>query len=104
MHNKQITQEELSGFMKESLSVIDRVLLEATSNCPAILINYDDKTLAAATHIFFDAIISRMWQHQEFLSMPFEQRCVMAEKCGKGLRKFVKKFTGVDTHEINKNR
>lgn len=104
MHNKQITQKELSKFLKENLAFIDSELSRATRNYPDILVDYDNKTLAAATHIFFDAIITRMWKHQELLSMPFEQRCVMAEKCGKGLRKFVKKFTGVDTHEINKNR
>lgn len=104
MHNKKNTQKELSEFMQENLLFIEDVLRRSVRSCPAVLINYDDKTLAAATSIFFDAIISRMWQYQESLSMPFEQRCVMAEKCGKGLRKFVKKFTGVDTHEINKNR
>lgn len=64
--------------------------------------NYQAKALPAACKIFISVLMDRMWELQAAENMPDAQRCEMAESLGNEIRKLVKTYTGIDTHEMYK--
>jgi hypothetical protein len=43
-----------------------------------------------------------MWELQENESLSIEDRCNMANKVGEDIRKLVKTYTDIDTHDLYK--
>jgi hypothetical protein len=65
---------------------------------------YSLEGFRATVKIFMSAILDKMWEIQNWDNMQFENREIMAEKAGQELRKFIKTFTGVDTHQLYEKR
>jgi len=57
----------------------------------------------AATKIMMSAIIDKAWVLMEAEQIPQQQREEMITACGQEFRMFVKKYTGIDTHELYKD-
>lgn len=64
--------------------------------------NYPDEALRAASCIFFDVIMDKMYNLQDAENLDKETRIAMSEKCGEDLRQFVKTYCNIDTHELYK--
>jgi len=62
--------------------------------------NYTEGGLRAAAKIFMSTVLDKMYEMQNFDNIELSDRMIMAEKCGEELRKFVKAYTGIDTHEL----
>ena len=54
----------------------------------------------AATKIFMNVIMDKMWELQQSEDLDMEDKIKMAEKCGQDLRNFVKIYTNIDTFEL----
>ena len=102
MKGKQISISELSSSFTQVLSEIEDVLLIIKTEYPSLRLQYSDDDLAAATTIFFDAMLSKMWDLQERDGVSFGKRCLMADACGNEIHDLIKKFTGVSMREIYK--
>jgi hypothetical protein len=61
---------------------------------------FTDKALGAACMVLISVIMDKMWDLQEKENMEFKDRAAMATACGAELRGLVKKFTGIDMHEL----
>lgn len=62
--------------------------------------NYSDSDFRSAIIIFHTALMDKMWDLQESEKMSNEDRENMAQRCGEELRKLVKTYAGIDTHEL----
>ena len=51
--------------------------------------------------IFQNALMDKMYDLQDSEKMEQEDREKMAKKCGQELRKFIRTYTGLDTHNID---
>lgn len=56
----------------------------------------------ASIRIFASALIDQLWNLQEKEGIDMEDREAMSEKCGQEIRKLVKTFTDIDTHDLYK--
>lgn len=63
---------------------------------------YDKDGFRAAMKIFMSVIMDKMWELQENESLSIEDRCNMANKVGEDIRKLVKTYTDIDTHDLYK--
>lgn len=64
--------------------------------------NYTEDGFRASIKIFMSTLIDKIWELQEKEGMDIENRGKMVEKAGEELRKFVKTYTDIDTHELYK--
>ncbi len=62
--------------------------------------NYTIDGFRAATKIFMSAMMDKIYELQEGEKMGLDDKCNMAQKCGEDLRKLVKTYTNIDTHEL----
>ena len=65
-------------------------------------LNFTQDGFRAATKIFMDVLLDKMFDLQEKEHMPFKQREEMAEKAGNELHKLIKIYTDIDTREFYK--
>lgn len=63
---------------------------------------YGKDGFRAAIKIFMSVIMDKMWELQEVESLSIEDRCNMANKVGEDIRKLVKTYTDIDTHDLYK--
>lgn len=63
---------------------------------------YTKSGFRAATKIFMSVLMDKMWELQEREGIPMEDRGNMATKAGEEIRKVVKIYTNIDTHEMYK--
>jgi hypothetical protein len=63
---------------------------------------YDKDGFRASIKIFMSVIMDKMWELQENESLSIEDRCNMANKVGEDIRKLVKTYTDIDTHDLYK--
>lgn len=63
---------------------------------------YTEEGFRASIKIFMSAMIDKMWEHQDKLSLGFEDRALMGEKLGAELRAIIMAYTGIDSHKIYK--
>jgi hypothetical protein len=61
---------------------------------------YTDQAFRAACCIFMDALMDKMYATQESEKIEFSDRNNMAESAGIQLRKLVKTYTGIETHNL----
>lgn len=61
---------------------------------------FDLDSLRAAAKIFMATMIDHLWQLGIEENIPMESRGQMAEKLGAELRKLMKTYTGIDSHDL----
>ena len=83
--------EKLSPILNE----IEDTLLE-NENKP----NFTREGFISATFIFTSAMMDKMWERQEELNLPIEERSEQATELGKILKELINSYTGIDTHKI----
>jgi hypothetical protein len=64
---------------------------------------FTDEALRAATKIFFSILMDKMFDLQLKEKMTNKAACEMATAAGEELRRFVKVYTDIDTHEMFKS-
>ncbi len=84
--------------LEPSLLQIEMILLEHNDSKP----NYPPDSFRAITFIFMSAMMDKMYDLQNNENIAQEDRGAMATKCGEDLRKFVKMYTDIDTHNLFK--
>lgn len=65
-------------------------------------LNYTEDGFRASIKIFMSTLMDKIWELQEKEGMDIENRVKMVEKAGEDLRKLVKIYTDIDTHELYK--
>jgi len=96
--------------MKENLGIqispilqkIEMALLKHQIEAQDIL-TFTDDGFRAAIKIFIDAALAKMWVMQENENLSMEDKCNMTQKFGEELRKLIKVYTNIETHELYKN-
>ena len=63
---------------------------------------YTIEGFRAGIKIFMSVIMDKMWNLQENETLTMEDRIKMVEKVGQDVRKLVKTFTDIDTHDLYK--
>jgi hypothetical protein len=61
---------------------------------------FPDEAFRAATKIFFSALGEKMFELQQDEKMSQKDCLKMAENCGNELRKLIKTFTNIDSHNF----
>lgn len=64
--------------------------------------DYNDKALPAAAKIFTSVLLDKMWELQQDESISMQDRMNMATKAGEDIRKIIKIYTGIDSHQFYK--
>lgn len=92
--------ETLADKLEPILLEIQGTLLDRTiAQQPHM--HYSDDAFSAATYIFVDVLMSRMWELQEKERIPMQERYNMVEYAGSELNKLIKEMTGVDMKDIS---
>ena len=89
--------EKLQPILEE----IENTIWEFEANV-GIKPNYPDDSLKSATKIFMSVVMDKIFNLQNNEKMDMEDRLKMAEACGKDIRKLIKTYTDIDTHEFYK--
>lgn len=61
---------------------------------------FSDGALRAATCIFTAVLMDKMWDLQEDEDLEIEDRLNMASKAGQEIRRLIKTYTGIDSHDL----
>lgn len=64
--------------------------------------NYPDEALRASIKIFMSILVDKMWELQCYEKMSMKDKMNMAQKAGEDLRKLIKTYTDIDTHNFYK--
>lgn len=89
--------------LSEVLYSIETALIEFEANV-AKPPQYTDDGFRAAAKIFISAMLDKMWKLQEAEGMDINDRGEMAAKLGEEIRKLVRVYTNIDTHNLYKNK
>lgn len=89
--------------LSEVLYSIETALIEFEANV-AKPPQYTDDGFRAAAKIFMSAMLDKMWKLQEAEGMDINDRGEMAAKLGEEIRKLVRVYTNIDTHDLYKNK
>lgn len=84
------------------LSEIEDLLIEheaMNGNKP----NFTDDGFRAGVKIFISVLMDKMWEYQKRMNIQMDERIILAELCGNDVRSLVKRFTGIDTHDLYNN-
>ena len=65
--------------------------------------NFSNDAFIDSCLIFQTVLMDKLYDNQNYDKMDFSDRLIMAETCGKELRKLVHTFTGLDTIELVNN-
>jgi len=79
---------------------IEGCLFDFNLNQPNEPLQISDDGFRAATKIFMDCIMSKMWALQERENIPIEVRCSMAHNVGISIKELVKIYTDIDTTKM----
>lgn len=88
-------QVHISDVLKEWADI----MLDIEAHQKAHLLHYSEKDLVNAMYIF-EHVLSNVAIHNGSIT---PKNVDKATKMGMDLREYVKKYTGLDTHEITKN-
>jgi len=64
--------------------------------------NFPAESLRASTKIFMSVLMDKIFELQNNESIDFEDRLNMAQRAGKDLRKLIKTYTDIDSHDFYK--
>ena len=79
-----------------ALRIISNELLNQSDDKPY----YTDEEVFAITYIFATAVMDRMYDLQQREKISLSDSGLMAEAAGNDIRKLIKTYTGLDTHNI----
>jgi len=90
--------QRISPILKE----IEDTLWEFEINAPNMTPNYSDDGFKASIKIFMSTMLDKMWVMQEDENIEMEDREKMALKLGGDIKRLVKTYADIDTHELYK--
>lgn len=82
------------------LEEIEHTLWEFEVNQAGTKPNYSIEGFRGAIKIFMSVLMDKMWELQSFEEMDLNDRMNMATKLGEDVRKLVKTYTNIDTHDL----
>jgi hypothetical protein len=65
-------------------------------------VGYTMEGFRGAIKIFMSSLMDKMWDMQSAEEMDMEDRINMAQKVGEEVRKLIKTYTGIDSHDLYK--
>ena len=65
--------------------------------------DYTEGGFRASIKIFMSAMMDKIWELQSDENMKMEDRINMVQKCGEDVRRIVKIYANIDTHDLYKN-
>lgn len=89
--------------IEEVLLAIEDIILEEAVTRKGVP-SYNEIGLRAATMIFSSHMLALMWHLQEGEEMEQQHREEMGTAFGDDLRKLIKTYTGLDTHDFYKTQ
>lgn len=90
--------ETLGQKINPILIEIEAALWEATG----MKLEFPNESLRAATKIFMEVMLDKTFNLQNNESMDMEDRLNMAQRLGEDLRKIIKTYTNIDSHDFYK--
>lgn len=90
--------ETLGQKINPILIEIENTLWESNGMKP----EFPDESLRAATKIFMEVILDKTFDLQNNENMDMEDRLNMAQRIGEDLRKLIKTYADVDSHDFYK--
>ncbi len=91
----------LGEVLSPILSEIELTLLEYEAS-GGLKPNFTNEGFRAGIKIFMSVLMDKIWELQENEKMDMEDRLNMANMVGEDLRKVIKTYTDIDTHELYK--
>jgi hypothetical protein len=85
------------------LTEIEDALWDFEYNCSNQQPKYTTEGFRASIKIFMSALLDKMWDYQEEKNVSQKSREKQAKKAGEDIRKFIKQFTGIDSHDLYKH-
>lgn len=85
--------------ISDTLKTWADIMLDIEANEKAHLLHYNEKDLVNAMYIF-EHVLANIAIHNGSIT---PQNVDKATEMGRDLREYVKKYTGLDTHQIAKN-
>ncbi len=95
---KKTIGEKLSPVLQE----IEDTLWDFEYAKPNEQPKYTKEGFRGAIKIFMSGLMDKMWDHLEGKKTPQIIRERQAREAGRGLRALVKKYTGIDSHDLYK--
>lgn len=95
-------RKNLGLVLSPILEEIEIALFEHQLKAEDILV-FDKVGFRAATKIFMDVMLSKMWQLQVKEDMEQQDKENMAFRLGEEIRALIKTYTNIDTHQLYKN-
>jgi hypothetical protein len=89
--------KRISPILKE----IEETLWEFEHNT-AIKPEYTDDGFRGGIKIFMSVLLDKMWELQSNENIDIKDRENMAEKAGEDVRRIIKTYTDIDTHDLYK--
>ena len=85
--------------IEDILSDIEGFILEYQDSV-GTQYNFSNDTFRAAICIFMAVLMDKMWNLQENEELDPEDRLNMAKKAGQEIRRLIKTYTGIDSHDL----
>jgi hypothetical protein len=98
MKNKTLGQK-----ISPVLNEIEDALWDKEFNLPNQPHKYTTEGFRSSIKIFMSAILDKMWDYQNKKKVPQKVKEKQARKAGKEIRKFIKQYTGIDSHDLYKH-
>jgi hypothetical protein len=92
----------LAEKLEPILVSLEETLLETAINKSGPL-GFSENSVRAATYIFSTIMLDQMWKLSENEKLDLKDRANLAVSLGNDLRKFIKTYTDIDTHELYKS-
>jgi hypothetical protein len=92
-------KETIGSAISEGLVAYENILWDFEANV-GLNPNFTDDGFRAALKIFMSALMGKMFELQINEYIPQKQAEEMAESAGQEIRRIVKTYTGIDTHEL----
>jgi hypothetical protein len=86
------------------LNEIEDTLWEFEYHQPTKQTKYTKKGFRSATKIFMSALMDKMWDFQEKNKLSQKEREKQAQESGESIRSLIKKYTGIDSHDLYKEK
>lgn len=104
MEKNELNEDKLGVEVSEILTDIERSLwlYDLYNENVGKPLNFSDDALRAAIKIFSSVLLSKMWKLQENEDMENQDRISMAENLGNDIRRLVKTYTNIDSHDLFK--
>lgn len=99
---KQEARIPLGQKLSPILSELEDALWDFEYAYPNEPAKYSIIGFRGATKIFMSCLLDKMWERQENKLLSKEEREQQATEAGKEVRALIKKYTGIDSHDLYK--